>query len=172
MALPDHHTKFGPALWTVGYKFSGTVMRELATHWTCTKICPSAMGRRRIFLKRRLFLQGSSLANLLMPIFINIPVQTTVPATFECTASAQPAWAPQKHSKAAEKKKKKRERMPFRALPKLPGVTDSHRTAPSFEVESLFLYLTSPFVDISTVGFAPLGRSEGISRFLISLMSV
>lgn len=47
-------------------------------------------------------------------------------------------------------------------------VTDSHRGAPSFEVESPCLCLTSRFTDISPHRFATLVRAEEVSRFSVS----
>ena len=168
LALPDRCANFRPTILMVGHKFSGIVIGNSATRWTCTKLCPSAMGHRRTFLKKSLFLQCSSLASLLMPTFINIPVQTHYTWYIWMHSQCSPCLGTPETLKGSQEKKG--ERMLIRRHNV--RVTDSHRAAPSFEVESLCFYLTSHFTDISTDRFTTLGRAEEVSRFLTSLMSV
>lgn len=113
LALPDCCARFIPTLWTTGNKCTATVMKsQSATYWTCTKPCSPAMGHRRTFLKKRLFLQDSSFANLLLPTFINIPVQRA-DALYLVHLDAQPVLTllgPIRNAQKQPRKKKKRER--------------------------------------------------------------
>ena len=152
----------------VGHKVSGTVMRKSATRWACTKLCPSAMGHRRTFWKKRLFLHSSSLASLLMPAFINIPAQRHCTWYIWMHGQCSPCLGTPETLKSSQEKQG--ERMPIRRHNV--RVADSHWVAPSFEVESWCFCLTSCFTEISTDRFAALGRAEEVSRFLNSSRSV
>lgn len=138
------------------HKFSTIVMRNSATQWTCTKLCCPAMGHRRTLWNKRLFLQGSSLSSLLMPTFITIPVQTHCTWYIWMHGQCSPCSGTPETLNSCQEKQEERASIRIHFV----RVTDSHRAAPSFEVESLDFYLLSYFTDISSDRFATPDRQK------------
>lgn len=137
------------------------MVRNSATQWTCTKLCPPAMGHGRTFWNKRLFLQGSSLASLLMPTFINIPVQTHCTWHIWMHSQCLPCLGTPETLNSSQEKQEERTSIRRHFV----RVTDSHRAAPNIEVESLNFYLVSYFTDISSDRFATLDRQKWVDSW-------
>lgn len=149
---------------------------QTSTPWMCTKLCPSAMGHKRTFLKKRLFLKDYSFASFPLPTFINIPVQLA-DALYLAHLDAQPVLIQPGHTRNTQKQPGKERRTSIRRHNA--RATDSHRAAPSLHTEPLCFYLrlnscffaSGMIADISRDRFATLGRTE-VSRFPNSLTSL